>query len=81
MRRPFFQTRKVELGGAADCAGALRELDSLRPLFPHSAYLEGQTALAHYALRHYDAAELAFEDLRRRDPFRLENLDTYSNIL
>lgn len=71
----------MELGGAADCAAALRELDGLRPLLPHSAYVQGQTALAHYALRNYDAAEVAFEDLRRRDPFRLENLDTYSNIL
>ena len=69
------------MGGAADCAGALRQLDAVATLLPHSTPLKAQTALAHYALRNYDAAEVLFEDLRRTDPFRLENLDTYSNIL
>jgi anaphase-promoting complex subunit 8 len=71
----------VELGGAADCAGALRELEALHVLFPRSTYLQGQAALAHYALRNYEAAEQLFEELRRNAPYRLENLDTYSNIL
>lgn len=40
-----------------------------------------QTALYRYHMRDFDAAEVFFQDLRTRDPYRLEGLDTFSNIL
>jgi anaphase-promoting complex subunit 8 len=40
-----------------------------------------QEALAYYALRDYDRAQIIFESIRNRDPYRLQHLETYSNIL
>jgi anaphase-promoting complex subunit 8 len=40
-----------------------------------------QTATAHYNLREFDEAESLFEELLRTDPYRIEGMDTYSNIL
>jgi anaphase-promoting complex subunit 8 len=40
-----------------------------------------QVALAQYSLRDFHSAEASFEEIRIEDPFRLENLDTFSNIL
>lgn len=37
--------------------------------------------LAQYTLRQYDAAEGTFEAARSLDPYRLQHMDTYSNIL
>ncbi|CAE7545177.1 APC8 [Symbiodinium natans] len=53
----------------------------LRASFPESAYIASQIATCFYNLRNFDASQLAFEELRRRDPYRLSSLDTYSNIL
>lgn len=71
----------VEHGGAEECAHALTVLGHLSSRFPRSSYVAAQVALAHYSLRNFPLAEGHFEDLRAKDPFRLENLDTYSNIL
>src|SRR5690242_368683 len=38
-------------------------------------------ALIHYNDRDFDRAQDLFEELRERDPDRLELMDTYSNIL
>lgn len=38
-------------------------------------------AKAHYTMRKYDAAEAIFEGIRSIDPYRIQDLDTYSNIL
>jgi hypothetical protein len=37
--------------------------------------------LAQYTLRQYDEAEGSFEAVRAADPYRLQCMDTYSNIL
>lgn len=37
--------------------------------------------LAQYTLRQYDEAEASFEAVRAADPYRLQCMDTYSNIL
>eukprot|EP00249_Psilotum_nudum_P012993 c24091_g1_i3 orf=588-2054(-) len=54
---------------------------SLRAVFPNNAYILTQTATAHYNLREFDEAEGIFEELLRTDPYRIEGMDTYSNIL
>ena len=40
-----------------------------------------QMAVGHYNMREFDRAQSIFEDVYRADPFRLEGMDTYSNIL
>lgn len=40
-----------------------------------------QTALAQYHMRNFDDAQEMFENLTARDPHRIQNMDTYSNIL
>jgi hypothetical protein len=37
--------------------------------------------LAQYTLRQYDEAEGSFEAVRAADPYRLQCMDTFSNIL
>ncbi|CAE7692545.1 CDC23 [Symbiodinium pilosum] len=53
----------------------------LRASFPESPYIASQIATCFYNLRNFDASQAAFEELRRRDPYRLSSLDTFSNIL
>lgn len=49
--------------------------------FPSSTWAIAQVALAQYSIRNYDQAKKMFEALSKLDPLRLENTDTYSNIL
>ena len=60
---------------------ALQVAHTLLPLMPYSLPLYTQVGLAQYCLRRYDEAEGSFELLREQDPYRLQSLDTYSNIL
>ena len=48
---------------------------------PASNSLRGQLAETYYEDRKFDDAQVLLEQLRKDDPFRLENMDTYSNIL
>lgn len=59
----------------------LARYQSLYLLFPGSDHILAQTAVAHYNLREFDDAERLFEELLRVDPYRIEGMDTYSNIL
>eukprot|EP00729_Bicosta_minor_P000293 gene293-34886_t len=53
----------------------------LLDLHPASNSLRGQLAETYYEDRKFDDAQALLEQLRKDDPFRLENMDTYSNIL
>ncbi|CAJ1329486.1 unnamed protein product [Effrenium voratum] len=53
----------------------------LKAAFPESSYLTSQLATCFYNMRNFDASQAAFEEMRKRDPYRLTSLDTYSNIL
>jgi len=55
--------------------------EGLATEFPASTYILAQLATAHYQLREFDEAQVRFEELLRADPYRLDNIDTYSNIL
>lgn len=59
----------------------LHLLDALSQQFPKSTHVLAQQAMAHYNKREFDEAQNLFEDLRELDPYRLENMDSYSNIL
>ena len=60
---------------------ALAKYTQLQDLFPESHYIVSQMALAHYNMRDFTEAQEAFERILQHDPFRLDNMDTYSNIL
>jgi anaphase-promoting complex subunit 8 len=60
---------------------AINLYEELLGVFPSSPYLQCQLAHAKYNLREFDEAQLCFEQLHKRDPYRLDQVDTYSNIL
>ncbi|XP_030384178.1 cell division cycle protein 23 homolog [Scaptodrosophila lebanonensis] len=49
--------------------------------FSKSIYLTAQMALVHHNKREVDKAIELFQALLERDPYRLDNVDTYSNLL
>ena len=50
-------------------------------LFAGSPYVASQLAVAHYHLREFHLSEHCFSQIHQRDPYRLEDMDIYSNIL
>ena len=60
---------------------ALEEYAVLLHTFPASLYIVSQMALARYNMRDFTQAQEAFERILEEDPYRLDNMDTYSNIL
>jgi len=50
------------------------------PLF-QSPYLVSQLGVLHYHLRQFGPARGCFQQLHAKDPFRIEDLDIYSNVL
>jgi anaphase-promoting complex subunit 8 len=60
---------------------ALPALEKLQKIFPTSLFLLSHIAVAHYTQRMYDQAEECFVQLRAKDPYRIQHMDTYSNIL
>ncbi|KAL4178637.1 hypothetical protein AMTRI_Chr13g116080 [Amborella trichopoda] len=60
---------------------ALSKYDSLQGIFRFSDYIQAQVATVQYNLREFDEAELIFEELLRSDPYRVEHMDIYSNVL
>uniref|UniRef100_A0A7S4C3A3 Cdc23 domain-containing protein n=1 Tax=Chrysotila carterae TaxID=13221 RepID=A0A7S4C3A3_CHRCT len=60
---------------------AIERYESLLLRWPRSVYLRSQLALARYNLRDFDEAQSLYESIRLDDPYRLDHVDTYSNIL
>ncbi|DAZ98338.1 TPA: hypothetical protein N0F65_007145 [Lagenidium giganteum] len=61
--------------------GARQLLDHLQAIFPHSTYILAQKALTCYHMRDFDQAQEHFEALALVDPYRVETMDVYSNVL
>lgn len=57
------------------------QLKTIRAVFPTSTFLRTQKALLHYHAKDFEKAESTFSNIVQQDPHRLDNLDTYSNIL
>lgn len=75
----FFQAAlHMEMQQDEEAKGLYKEL--LRS-FPGSPYIISQMATCEYNMRNFDASQVLFEDVRKRDPYKLASLDTYSNIL
>ncbi|KAK3096228.1 hypothetical protein FSP39_024698 [Pinctada imbricata] len=49
--------------------------------FSGSAYILSQMAIAHHHMREVDMALNFFNDLQEMDPYRLEDMDIFSNLL
>jgi len=54
---------------------------TLRKQFPESSYILSQIASCYYNMRNFDTSQITFEEVRKKDPYKLATLDTYSNIL
>lgn len=59
----------------------IEELHYLHSIFPNFTYLKAQNALINYNYMDYANAESLFDQIVKSDPYRLDDLDTYSNIL
>ncbi|WCJ36020.1 anaphase-promoting complex subunit 8 [Euphorbia peplus] len=60
---------------------SLAKYEHLQITFNFSNYVQAQIAKAQYSLREFEQVEVIFEDLLRNDPYRVEDMDTYSNVL
>ncbi|PIO14600.1 hypothetical protein AB205_0087780, partial [Aquarana catesbeiana] len=49
--------------------------------FSKSTYIISQIAVAYHNIRDIDKALSIFNELRKQDPYRIENMDTFSNLL
>ncbi|CAL8304583.1 unnamed protein product, partial [Gadus morhua 'NCC'] len=62
--------------------GALQKYQSLIEAgFSKSTYIISQIAVAYHNIRDIDQALALFNELREQDPYRIENMDTFSNLL
>jgi len=57
------------------------KLEQIEQMFPTSAFLQIQRALMYYHSKEFDAAEAIFSSILNTHPYRLDNLDAYSNVL
>jgi anaphase-promoting complex subunit 8 len=61
---------------------ALQVLSHLQGgLLPNSRYISAQLAMLYYHMQDYENAQNYFVHIREQDPYRIEYMDTYSNIL
>ncbi|KAF2663223.1 anaphase-promoting complex subunit CDC23 [Microthyrium microscopicum] len=56
-------------------------LDQVETYFPHSAFLKSQRALLFYHAKQYEESCSIFSSILQTDPYRLDSLDNYSNVL
>lgn len=60
---------------------SLAKYDYLQATFGCSNYIKAQIAKAQYSLREFELVEAIFEELLRIDPYRIDDMDMYSNVL
>ncbi|KAF4347994.1 hypothetical protein F8388_011215 [Cannabis sativa] len=60
---------------------SLAKYEYLQGTFSFSNYIQAQIAKAQYSLREFEVVEAIFEELLRNDPYRVEDMDMYSNVL
>lgn len=60
---------------------SLAKYEFLQGTFGSSNYIQAQIAKARYSLREFEEVEEIFEELLRNDPYRVEDMDMYSNVL
>ncbi|XP_047332226.1 anaphase-promoting complex subunit 8-like [Impatiens glandulifera] len=60
---------------------SLAKLEQIQGTFGLSNYIQAQIAKAQYSLREFEQVEVIFEELLRNDPYRVDDMDMYSNVL
>jgi anaphase-promoting complex subunit 8 len=60
---------------------ALETLLKLYQQYPKHTYVKTQIAVAYHNLRNAGSAYELFEEVRNEDPFRLDSMDIFSNVL
>ncbi|CAN6268381.1 unnamed protein product [Urochloa humidicola] len=60
---------------------ALKRYERLTGVFRCSGYIQAQIATVQYSMKDLDEAEMIFKGLLRTDPFRVDSMDIYSNLL
>ncbi|KAG9129456.1 hypothetical protein Leryth_013049 [Lithospermum erythrorhizon] len=60
---------------------SLAKYEYLQRTFTFSNYIQAQIAKTQYSLREFEQVEIIFEELVRNDPYRIEDMDMYSNVL
>ncbi|KAK3225632.1 hypothetical protein Dsin_005494 [Dipteronia sinensis] len=60
---------------------SLTKYEYLQSTFSFINYIQAQIAKAQYSLREFEQVEVIFEELLRIDPYRVEDMDMYSNVL
>ncbi|CAI0549577.1 unnamed protein product, partial [Linum tenue] len=60
---------------------SLVKYEYLQGTFSFSNYVQAQIAQVQYSLREFEQVEVIFEELLRNDPYRVEDMDMYSNVL
>ena len=56
-------------------------LDAMTEVAPKSRFLAIQRAVLYHNARDFDEAELLFEELQKYDPYLIDSMDLYSNVL
>jgi len=75
----FFAHAELELHMNEEALTRYHDIASIG--FANSSYIKSQVATAHYNIRDFDVSVEQFKEVYEADPFMLENIDTYSNIL
>jgi anaphase-promoting complex subunit 8 len=68
-----------ELGQATEQVSAA--IDQVEAYFPNSPFLKSQRALLYYHAKEFEESSSIFSALLQSDPYRLDALDQYSNVL
>lgn len=56
-------------------------LTTLEALLPGNLYIKSLRAILAYNAQDFEAAEMTFDEILEQDPYRIDNVDTYSNVL
>src|ERR1700753_2795603 len=68
-----------ELGQSSEQVHAA--LDQVEAYFPTSAFLKSQRALLRYHAKEFEESSNIFTSILQSEPYRLDSLDQYSNVL
>lgn len=71
----------IDLFSTTDSNTTITTLQSLLEIFPTSNFLLTQQALFYYHSKDFETSSSIFQELLVNDPYRLDGLDHYSNIL
>ncbi|KAK4688460.1 anaphase-promoting complex subunit 8, partial [Tremellales sp. Uapishka_1] len=75
----FAITVMLDLHTATDLVTHM--IQELLDIFPGSVHLQAQRAMVYYHMRDFETAEKQFDAVQQADPYRMEEVDIYSNML